>query len=199
MSAFWDRPFLTRIPLRAIRRLLLTGALGVASLSTTLAAQIVAPLTPRNVVYAEIGGPGGLFSLNYELVSEHGFYYRGGAGYWGLTNLDNVREDLMTIVAGATRRFDVSERVGQGEGRIIEAGLAVAVGSYRRTRYQVVEVDGTYASLVPTFGIRMEPPAGGYTWRITVTPLIPIVNRATAFPQSSPAVWGGISMGYIFR
>lgn len=150
-------------------------------------------------MYAELGGPGGMFSLNYENLSKQGFYYRGGVGYWALTNLDNVREELTTVVVGATRRFDVSDRVGQGEGRIVEAGLAVVAGSYRRTRYQDVESNGAYASLVPTFGIRMEPPAGGYTWRLTVTPLIPIVNRSSAFPQSSPAIWGGISMGYIFR
>lgn len=195
VPAFEDREPITTVPFGLMRRLLLASALGVASLSTSLMAQIVAPSAPRNIVYAELGGPGGLFSLNYELLSESDFYFRGGAGYWGFTNLDSVHEALMTIVGGATRRFDVSERVGEGEGRIVETGVALVAGTYRRTRYQEVEVDGAYASLVPTFGIRVEPPAGGYSWRLTVTPLIPIVNRASAFPQSSPTLWGGIMHG----
>lgn len=162
-------------------------------------AQIMAPSSARNIVYAEIGGAGGLFSLNYERLTEEGFYFRGGTGFSGLTNLDNVREDIRTIVAGASRRFDISDLLGQGAGRIAEAGVAVVAGTYKRTRYDVTEVDGTYASLVPTVGLRAEPPAGGFTYRITISPLLPIVNRASAFPRSSPTMWGGISVGYIFR
>ena len=169
----------------------------VASLSA--GAQIIAPSAARNVVYAEFAGAAGLFSLNYERLTEEGLYFRGGTGFWAFTNLDNVREEITTVVTGVSRRFDVSDQLKQGEGRIVEAGLAVVAGTYKRTRYDVVEVDGSYASLVPTVGVRAEPPGGGYTWRLTFTPLIPIVNRASAFPRPTPILWAGISAGYIFR
>jgi hypothetical protein len=176
------------------------AALCIATaVSRPAAAQIIAPSPERNVVYAEIGGAGGIFSVNYERLAEQGIYLRGGAGFWGLTNLDNVREEITNVIAGATRRYDISDLLGQGEGRIAEAGFAVVAGTYKRTRYDATEVDGTYASLVPTIGLRVEPPAGGFTYRITFTPLIPFVNRASAFPRSTPILWGGLSIGYIFR
>ncbi|MEP6990981.1 MAG: hypothetical protein ABJA80_08645 [bacterium] len=176
------------------------AALCLAAWAPALAgAQIMAPSSARNIVYAEVGGAGGLFSLNYERLTEEGIYVRGGTGFWGITNLDNVREDIRTIVAGASQRFDISDLLGQGAGRIAEAGVAVVAGTYKRTRYDVTEVDGTYASLVPTVGLRAEPPAGGFTYRVTVTPLLPIVNSASAFPRSAPTMWAGISAGYIFR
>ncbi len=176
------------------------AALCLAAAAPGLAdAQIMAPSSARNIAYAEIGGAGALFSLNYERLTEEGIYVRRGTGFWGLTNLANVREDIRTIVVGATRRIDISDLLGQGAGRIAEAGVAVVAGTYERTRYGVTEVDGTYASLAPTVGLRAEPPGGGFTYRITSTPLVPIVNRASAFPQSSPTLWGGFSAGYIFR
>ena len=170
-----------------------------AGVTQSATGQIIAPTAERNIVYAELGGPGGIFSVNYERLSEQGIYFRGGIGLWSMTNLDNVTEGITNIVAGATRRFDISDLLGQGEGRIAEAGLAVVAGTYKRTRYSKTEVDGTYVSLVPTIGLRAEPPAGGFTYRITLTPLIPFVNRASAFPQSTPALWAGLSAGYIFR
>ena len=170
-----------------------------AGISRPVTAQIIAPSPERNVVYAELGGAGGIFSLNYERLTEQGIYFRAGTGLWSLTNLDAVHEEITNVIVGATRRFDISDMLGQGEGRIAEAGFAVAAGTYKRTRYAATEVDGTYASLVPTLGLRAEPPAGGFTYRITFSPLIPFVNRASAFPRPSPILWGGFSVGYIFR
>ena len=170
-----------------------------AGLSRPSAAQIIAASPERNVVYAELGGAGGIFSLNYERLTEQGIYFRGGTGFWSLTNLDAVHENITNIVAGATKRFDISDLLGRGEGRIVEAGFAIVAGTYKRTRYDATEVDGTYASLAPTIGLREEPPAGGLTYRITLSPLIPLAYRASAFPLPSPTVWGGFSVGYIFR
>jgi hypothetical protein len=171
----------------------------VIGVSIPAGAQIIASAPLRNVVYAEIGGAGGLFSLNYERLTDQGVYLRAGYGFWGLTNLDAVREDLKNIVVGATRRFDISDLLKQGDGRIAEAGFAVVAGTYKRTRYEQTEIDGTYASLVPTASLRAEPPAGGFTYRITISPLLPFVNRASAFPLPSAVMWGGISAGYVFR
>lgn len=184
---------------RLVQGLACAALVLAAGAARPAAAQIMTASPVRNVVYAEFGGAGGIFSMNYERLTEQGIYFRGGAGFWGFTNLDNVREDISTFVVGATRRFDISDLLKQGEGRIAEAGFAVVAGSYKRTRYGATEVDGTYASLVPTLGLRAEPPAGGFTYRITFAPLIPFVNRASAFPRSSPILWGGMSAGYIFR
>ena len=170
-----------------------------AGLSRPAYAQIIAPSPERNVVYAELGGAGGIFSLNYERLTEQGIYFRGGTGLWSLTNLDAVHEDITNIVAGATRRFDISDLLGRGEGRIVEAGFAIVAGTYKRTRYDATEIDGSYASLAPTVGLREEPPASGLTYRITLSPLIPFVICASAFPGSSPILWGGLSVGCLFR
>ena len=171
----------------------------MVGMSRPVAAQIMAPSPERNIVYAEIAGAGGIFSLNYERLTDHGVYLRAGTGLWAATNLDNVRDEITNVIAGATRRFDISDLLRQGEGRIAEAGAAVVAGTYKRTRYDVTEVDGTYASLVPTIGLRSEPPGGGFSIRMTFTPQIPIVNRASAFPRAAPILWGGFSVGYIFR
>ena len=135
-----------------------TTLLLTAGASIPAEGQIIAPSPVRNVVYAEVGGAGGIVSLNSHRRSPR-----------------------------------------TGEGRIAEAGFAVVAGTYRRTRYGATEVDGTYASLVPTIGLRAEPPGGGFTYRITFSPLVPILNSASAFPRSSPILWGGMSAGYIFR
>ena len=182
-----------------IPRIVHGAACATLFLTARAEAQIIAPAPLRNVVYAEVGGAGGIVSLNYERLTDEGIYFRGGTGLWSFTNGDNVREELRNIVGGATRRFDISDLLGQGEGRVAEAGVAVVAGTYRRTRYGATEVDGTYASLVPTLGLRAEPPGGGFTYRITLAPLVPILNRAAAFPRSSPMLWGGMSAGYIFR
>lgn len=150
-------------------------------------------------MYAEVGGAGGLFSLNYERLTARGIYVRGGAGFWGVSILDSVHEDLKNIIVGATRRFDISDLPGQEAGRIAEVGFAVVAGTYKRTRFNETEVDGTYASLVPTIGLREEPPAGRFTYRITLTPLLPFVNRASAFPLPFAVLWGGVSAVYTFR
>ena len=127
--------------------------LGLALLSSDQSrAQIIAPPTERNVVYLELGGPGGLYSLNYERLNASELYLRGGATTWSLTNVDRVREKVSAVIVGATRRFDVSELLG-----------------------------------------------GGFTYRIMFTPLLPLINSSTAFPQSSPAVRGSFSAGYAFR
>ena len=170
-----------------------------AGLSRPSAAQIIAASPERNVVYAELGGAGGIFSLNYERLTEQGIYFRGGTGFWSLTNLDAVHENITNIVAGATKRFDISDLLGRGEGRIVEAGFAIVAGTYKRTRYDATEIDGSYASLAPTVGLREEPPASGLTYRITLSPLIPFVICASAFPGSSPILWGGLSVGCLFR
>ena len=180
-------------PLRSLIPRLVHGAACTtlfltAGASIPAEAQIIAPSPVRNVVYAEVGGAGGIVSLNYERLTEQGIYVRGGTGIWSFTNLDNVREEIANLVGGATRRFDISDRLGEGEGRIAEAGFAVVAGTYRRTRYGATEVDGTYASLVPTIGLRAEPPGGGFTYRITFSPLVPILNSASAFPRSCGAV-----------
>ena len=168
-------------------------------LAHRVGAQIIAPSGERNVVYVELGGPGGIFSLNYERLNASDVYLRIGAGTWGFTNLDNVREELRTGVVGAPRRFDVSDLLGRGEGRFVEVGGAVAVGHYFRSRYGATEVDGAFVSAVPEIGIRYEPPGGGFTYRITFAPMLPLINSASAFPRASPELWGGFSAGYSFR
>ena len=75
----------------------------------------------------------------------------------------------------------------------------MVAGTYKRTRYDATEVDGGYASLAPTIGVPKELPVGGFTYRVAVSRLIPFVNRASAFPRPSATVWGGLSVGYIFR
>ena len=178
--------------------LLTAGVCWVTFGAMSTEAQIISPPPARHVAYVEAGGPGGFYSANYERLVDETTSIRIGGTYWDLTNLDNVRERVRGVIVGAAKRYDESVFFGQGPGRYVEVSGAFMLGEYQRERYGVSEVSGAYVSFAPQVGLRYEP-AHGFLMRGMLTPLIPLVHRASAFPEPRAAVFAGVSLGYVFR
>lgn len=180
--------------------MMLLAASGVATalMATAAAAQIIAPLPARDIAYIEIGGPGGLYSLNYERVLDATRSARVGGTRWDLTNIDGVRERVQGVIAGGAYRHDVGRFFGGGESRFVELGGAVVAGHYLRVRRGTTEVSGAYASVSPQIGLRHQP-SNGFMFRAVLTPLLALVNGASAFPGPGVSMTGGVSIGWVFR
>lgn len=154
-------------------------------------------ITARNATYLELGGPGGLFSLNQDFLVRDHVSIRGGFTSWGNQALDGIDENLDAGIIGVSRHFDAGEVFG-GEGRFVEVGLAVLAGHYSRKSYGRVERDGAFATLSPQLGIRLQRPGGGFFLRATATPMIHLISGDNAFPVSSPKMAAGISLGWAY-
>lgn len=166
---------------------------------SSLSAQIRRDPPADNAAYLEVGGPGGFYSLNYERTTSSVVALRVGATAWSVTNLDNLKEDVSAVIAGVTLRHDVSALVGHEEGRYVEAGAAVSAGSHSRTRYGTLESSGGFLTLVPMVGIRYQPPTGGFLYRVTVTPFVPLAGGAAKYPFDGPMMSASLSAGYAFH
>ncbi len=154
-------------------------------------------ITARNASYLELGGPGGLFSLNHEYLVRDRVSVRGGFSSWGTQSFDGIDENLDAGIVGVSRHFDASEVFG-GEGRLIELGLAVIAGRYSRRSYGNVQREGSFASLSSQIGVRLQRPQGGFFLRAAATPMLHLLNGGNAFPTSSPTMAAGISLGYAY-
>lgn len=184
---------------RALVRECLLVLLGVSGASSAAAQLPAPPFTARTSLYAELGGPGGLYSLGGDfLVTEH-LAVRAGGSLWSVSGLNGVDESVQVVILGASRLWDVSDLLKAGPGRYAVAGMEIVAGSYQRVANGATTVDGTYASLSPHAGLRLQQASGGLFLRLAFTPLIPIISRANAFPGPS-VEWkaAGISIGYTF-
>src|SRR3954468_22242975 len=66
-----------------------------------------APVAP-NAVFAEVGGPGGFYSANYDRLVNSVFSVRVGGTSWSTMSFDKQGEKLAAGIIAATVRFDVS-------------------------------------------------------------------------------------------
>jgi hypothetical protein len=174
--------------------------LAVIMAAPSLHAQLVmgpAPVAP-NAVFLEVGGPGGFYSANYDLLLNSALSVRAGATSWSTTSFDKQGEKLTAAIIGAAVRFDISQFVDRQEGRFLEVGAALSTGTYSRSSYDTIVADGPFTTLVPMIGIRYQPPRGGFMYRATFTPYVPLSGGMSQYPQEGVRAGASLSAGYAF-
>lgn len=150
----------------------------------------------RRAVYFELMGPGGLYSLNGDASVGSGvFTVRGGATSWA-TNVDLDRIGMRGIFGGAGRHWDMSETFRQGPGRLLETSAVVFGGSFEDSRGDEPPRSGTLLMLVPSAGLRYQPPDRGWMLRAVITSYLPLTGEMPVGNRDKPAIGAGLSAGY---
>ena len=145
-----------------------------------------------------MGGPAGFYSANYDRLLNSIFSIRAGATSWSITGFDQQGEKLTAVLIGATVRLDISHFVDREEGRFAELGAVVTAGTHSRTSYHTIEADGAFTTLVPLIGIRYQAPGGGFMYRATFTPYLPLSGGSAQYPQEGVRRGASLSAGYAF-
>lgn len=170
------------------------------SLVQRVDAQIVElpPIVAPNSAFLEVGGPGGFYSTNYEHLLNEVVSLRVGATSWNITSFDKQGEKMAAAIVGAAARVDISRYLGKEEGRYIELGATITIGNYSRSSYDSIEADGAFTTLVPMLGIRYQPPRGGFMYRATATPYVPLSGGTAQYPHEGVQPGASLSVGYAF-
>lgn len=148
-------------------------------------------LPVRNAVHFELGGPGILYSLNYERFFLPQFSVRAGLSLFGLRE-NTTGDNLGVFTVPITGQY----LVGKGSHHL-ELGLGLMTGvlwsdlnSYNKT-----ETFGLIAATA-TIGYRYQPPRTGFLFRVALTPLY---GGSRFEPLGLPVTpWGAIGAGYAF-
>lgn len=176
---------------------LLAAALGLCVFAASSAAQGAPPpgdVTPRNSVYVELLGNGGVYSFNYDRKLTDRVAVRIGAASWGVDDLflgDEAAKRFVTVPVTA------SWLAGTGKSRV-EVGGGVVFG---RERQEVAFEDGStsfaFTSLTGILGYRSQPLARGFMFRVGFTPFYGLGGE-DAYPDSGFQFSLGLSGGYTF-
>lgn len=164
--------------------------------STTLTAQ-AAPRPAENAVYAEVGGQGLFYTVNYERFIRPDMGIR--IGFGAISVSATASDGMSTATAGATLAaapvmFDYlglhkgasALELGAGVDLLYTGGSASVPGSS-------VMASGLTPVPTATIGYRYSSPTGGFVFRAGYTPLFFVTTQ-----QKSVASWGGMSFGYRF-
>ena len=170
----------------------LAAASAIASLSVGAQA-MPAVAVPRNAVYLELLGSGGVFSLNYERLVRERVAFRVGAGSWTSDDVFGAGETTITtlpvtvsLVTGRDRHF-------------VELGGGILLG---RKRFESSFGDPgrstSIFSLSGLLGYRYQQPGGGFLFRSGFTPLLGLGSEEDAYPETQLMPSVGMSFGWGF-
>jgi hypothetical protein len=139
--------------------------------------------TAHNSVYLELLGNGALYSMNYDRMFSESVGGRIGVMYIALNEdqgNDNVSVTFVPVM--------VNYLVGEGKHKLelgLGALLVFASGGFDETG----DFEGSGVGGTATFGYRLQPPGGGFVFRVGFTPI---------FSSSGFLPWGGASFGFGF-
>lgn len=150
---------------------------------------------PKHAIYAELGGPGGLYSVGYERIRTRTSYQL-GVTYWDLTGWPSG-ERLWGVIGGTFARYDLSEHA-QRLGIHVEAGFAASGGRYT-IAHQTPHLTETFLIIVGEAGLRHQPDRHGWMWRVMFMPTLPLIGKsASSWPPRSPTLAVVGSVGWAF-
>ncbi len=156
----------------------------VLLLLTLLSSQVLAaseaerPVAP-NSVYSELGGNGGLYSVNYDRRLDDNWVIRVGISWLDLCVFSCAQVTTVPLAA--------SYLLGSGN-HLFETGLGIT--PFMRVRPG--EGSELLAYGVPMAGYRYQPRRGGFSFRAMATPLVRPGERVPILP------WFGLSFGGSF-
>jgi hypothetical protein len=144
-----------------------------------------------HLVFAELGGNAGLYSLNYDYKFADKWSVRIGGTWQRMTITENVTGNQSAVERGSVIAFPLllNHLAGRGNHRV-EIGFG-ALGLYANSEIDgYFDVKGFAVQMTATLGYRYQPAQGGFNFRAGLTPFIPF-SRSTS-------LWVGISFGYGF-
>jgi hypothetical protein len=127
---------------------------------------------PHSAVYAELLGQGLLYSLNYEYLLSNHVSLRAGFTSWSLPTFPFLPGN-MTFTG-----FPLMVNYLAGEGsNHLELGVGIIPGTVSFTGEETFfgsNISGSKTVVIGTgtFGYRLQPPEGGFIFRIGLVPLI---------------------------
>jgi hypothetical protein len=176
-----------------MRALLLVSSLFIGSLAMAQE-KTTTGYPARNSFFAEVGGPGILFSANLDRrfkKSNLGFGGRIGIGFvtgdtydYNTGNYNYQRRSVVTIPVQLNYLFGKPNSV-----HIFEVGAGASFAGKKIDILNYYETERSSFFGTASFMYRRQPKDGGFTWRIGFTPLI-----ARGFIQPSAAA----GVGYNF-
>ena len=170
----------------------------VALCVCTAAARAQTPLDTRDrAAYFELGGPGGFYSLNFDVARASTIWRAGWTSYDGRGMSGQEGHALTAFIGGVAGRIPWSPRNAIDRsihvGEYIEAGAAIVAGTHAHN-----SASGTAVTLVPIIGFRSQPRYRAFMYRLTLTPYLPLSGGAAAFPERRPQFGAGGSVGFAF-
>ena len=175
--------------MRLLHVAILFSALAVAVVPDHLAGQEVA----RNALYVELGGSGGVASMNYERRISAA-RLRIGAAQWSVDDLLGGGSESYLIIP-----LTVSSVRGSGRHHL-ETGGGVGFGRYSQTSsLDDTKSSDSFVTLSGIIGYRFQKPGSGFLFRAVFTPMYGLGDEDVAWPQRGFYPLAGISFGYAFR
>ena len=141
-----------------------------------------------NLVYVELLGSGGLYSVNYERALTPSMRVRVGAAAW-------TAESFWSDAETGIQTFPMMLHVVPGRGsHRLEAGIGVLAGHRDR---DFSESRG-FVSLIASIGYRYEPPQRRFIFRTGFTPFYGFGEPSIAYPDTGFLPSLGLSFGARF-
>ena len=162
--------------------LLLLLVLPVAHAARSQSHEEEYPLTSRHALYLELGGQGGLYSVNYDFRVLKALSLRAGFTKWVfpaivvVADVTAVPVMINTLIGG--RRANLELGIGFLAGTA--SGTDIFFGSTSSNSFLVATA---------TIGYRHQSVDGGFVFRVAFTP---ILSEGAVYPG------GGISFGHSF-
>ena len=154
----------------------------------------VAQSNLNHSIYLELGGSGGLYSLNYDLIGININGFKIGARL-GLEFLSEGRQGTTVDVYIP---FTVNFMYAFGNKHHIELGVGPQIGSYEIknviTATDIGLIRKTEVLGNATFGYRFQNPDGGFMFRVFYSPFF--YQEGVQFRYEH---WAGVSIGYTFK
>jgi hypothetical protein len=151
--------------------------------------------TAPNSVFLDLGGPGFMYSINYERFLLQDVALRAGIMYFGIGASSGDSSASVSMMAIPILAEYTGVRAGN---HALELGIGLDPLHFTAT----ASSGGTFGGLsgwamtgTAAIGYRYQDPAGGFLFRATFTPLF-IFSPGEGGSAFIP--WGGISFGYSF-
>lgn len=138
---------------------------------------------PKNSLYLEVFGSGGLFSINYERRINSNLYGRLGVANW--TFAYETETTLTTIPVMITYLWGEDKNHFE-----IAGGMLFGRKTEDDISHQILD-------LIAFIGYRYQPPDNGLVFRVGFTPFFSLDNDAN-YPANIFFASAGISIGYHF-
>ena len=129
----------------------------------------------KNTVYAEVGGNGIVYSLNYERV----FYLKNKPRFCGRIGIAVFPQPFPGDGVAVVCPGEINLFWG-GEHNFLEIGTGFTYNSVENAHL-----------LIFRLGYRFQKPEGGFLFRIAATPVL-------SSEIDQPVFWAGLSVGYAF-
>jgi hypothetical protein len=204
-------------------KFILLGA-GLLCLINTIYAQtpqiLITPPTPKNILYAELGGNSGIYSINYERIFYQSknnifqFSARIGFGWYSVVYKNQASQwpigfpnptDKSGVTSYMAIPIEANFSFGKTHKFVMGAGITQFISnepyqdSELRTDVQTIYRIG----LAPSFSYRYEKPGKGFFFQAGITPLFifntdPTMSTLITGSKNYPLPMPKICIGYKF-